>query len=96
MVPRVRIAHYVQGFISFTLEELKGVPEDVISGYTKRTEGGKELYDVAHKTPDIYPLVCRSRCFFGSVVSRCLCSSSMRKVLRHVAEDTKATKLVWN
>ncbi|KAF8494463.1 hypothetical protein F5888DRAFT_1908310, partial [Russula emetica] len=53
---RVRIVYYVQGFISFTLEKLKGVPEDVISGYAKRTESGKELYDVTHKTPDIFPL----------------------------------------
>ncbi|KAI9465436.1 Metalloprotease [Lactarius psammicola] len=44
------------GFISFTLEELKGVPEDVISGYPKREEGSKELYDVMHRTPDIFPL----------------------------------------
>ncbi|KAF8490544.1 hypothetical protein F5888DRAFT_1101053 [Russula emetica] len=44
------------GLISFTLEELKGVPEDVISGYAKRAESGKELYDVVHKTPDIFPL----------------------------------------
>ena len=47
----------VQGIVSFTLEELKGVPADVVSGYTKRKENGKELYDVAHKTPDIIPLV---------------------------------------
>ncbi|ETW81741.1 Metallo peptidase M3A [Heterobasidion irregulare TC 32-1] len=44
------------GSIGFTLEELKGVPADVVSGYTKRTEDGKELYDVTHKTPDIFPL----------------------------------------
>ncbi|KAF8169249.1 hypothetical protein BJ912DRAFT_1025654 [Pholiota molesta] len=44
------------GFISFTEEELKGVPKDVISGYTKRTEGDKELYDVTYKTPDIFPI----------------------------------------
>ncbi|KAA1469830.1 metallopeptidase MepB [Dentipellis sp. KUC8613] len=44
------------GVVSFTLEELKGVPADVVSGYTKRTENGKELYDVTHKTPDIFPL----------------------------------------
>ena len=43
--------------MSFTLEELKGVPEDVISGYTKREEDGKTLYDVTYKTPDIFPLV---------------------------------------
>ncbi|KAH9002641.1 Metalloprotease [Lactarius hatsudake] len=44
------------GSISFTLEELKGVPEDVISGYPKRKDGDKELYDVMHRTPDIFPL----------------------------------------
>ncbi|PCH40126.1 zincin [Wolfiporia cocos MD-104 SS10] len=42
--------------ISFTLEELEGVPADVISGYTKRSEGDKELYVVTMKTPDIIPL----------------------------------------
>ncbi|OSX59824.1 hypothetical protein POSPLADRAFT_1183536 [Postia placenta MAD-698-R-SB12] len=42
--------------ISFTLEELRGVPADVISGYTKRTEGEKELYDVTMKLPDILPI----------------------------------------
>ena len=55
---RTEIIHHPQGFVSFTLEELKGVPEDVISGYTKRNVDGKELYDVTHKTPDIFPLVC--------------------------------------
>jgi len=44
------------GFVSFTLKELKGVPIDVISGYTKRTEGDNELYDVTFKTPDIFPV----------------------------------------
>jgi Zn-dependent oligopeptidase len=43
--------------ITFTLEELKGVPDDVISGYTKHTEDGKDMYDVTHKTPDIFPVV---------------------------------------
>jgi hypothetical protein len=51
------IIHCSQGVVSFTLEELKGVAEDVISGYAKRTEDGKELYDVTHKTPDIFPVV---------------------------------------
>ncbi|KAH9922802.1 metallopeptidase MepB [Epithele typhae] len=45
-----------KGVVSFTLEELQGVPEDVISGFTKRTEGDKEVYDVTFKTPDIFPL----------------------------------------
>ncbi|PPQ89666.1 hypothetical protein CVT25_013853 [Psilocybe cyanescens] len=44
------------GSISFTEEELKGVPKDVVSGYTKRTEGDTELYDVTFKTPDIFPV----------------------------------------
>ncbi|KAJ7212164.1 metallopeptidase MepB [Mycena pura] len=44
------------GVISFTKEELDGVPADVISGYAKRTEGTIELYDVTYKTPDIMPI----------------------------------------
>ena len=56
--------HYSQGFISFTREELKGVAEDVISGYAKRTEDGTELYDVTHKTPDIFPVVRKYRRLF--------------------------------
>ncbi len=46
-----------QGVVTFTKEELNGIPEDVISGYTKRTEGDKEVYDVTFKTPDIFPVV---------------------------------------
>ncbi|TFK73564.1 zincin [Pluteus cervinus] len=42
--------------ITFTEEELKGVPKDVVSGYTKRTEGDKVVYDVTYKTPDIFPI----------------------------------------
>ncbi|KAI0927259.1 hypothetical protein AcV5_010517 [Taiwanofungus camphoratus] len=42
--------------ISFTLEDLRGVPSDVISGYTKRSKGDKELYDITMKTPDIFPI----------------------------------------
>ncbi|KAI0322042.1 hypothetical protein OF83DRAFT_1274330 [Amylostereum chailletii] len=49
-------ANEENGFVSFTLDELKGVPSDVISGFTKRTEGDKVLYDVTHKTPDIFPV----------------------------------------
>lgn len=33
------------------------MPADIISGYTKRTDGGKEVYDVTMKTPDIFPIV---------------------------------------
>jgi Zn-dependent oligopeptidase len=49
-----------QGKISFTLAELEGVPNDVISGYTKRQEGEAEIYDVTFKTPDIFPIVSHS------------------------------------
>ncbi|KAF7365271.1 Metallopeptidase MepB [Mycena venus] len=45
-----------KGVISFTKEELDGVPADVISGYSKRTEGSTDLYDVTYKTPDIFPI----------------------------------------
>lgn len=52
-----RLTSDFQGRVSFTHEELKGVPEDVVSGYTKQDKDGKELYDVTFKTPDIFPLV---------------------------------------
>ncbi|KAG8907513.1 hypothetical protein FRB99_003886 [Tulasnella sp. 403] len=47
-----------KGTVSFTLEELKGVPEDVISGYTKSpgVGGASDTYAVTFKTPDIFPL----------------------------------------
>ncbi|KDQ62378.1 hypothetical protein JAAARDRAFT_189705 [Jaapia argillacea MUCL 33604] len=45
-----------KGVVTFTLEELKGVPSDVVSGFTKRTVDGKDLYDITHKTPDIFPV----------------------------------------
>jgi len=32
------------------------VPSDVTSGYTKREDGGKEVYVVTMKTPDIFPI----------------------------------------
>jgi len=44
------------GRVTFTREELDGVPEDVISGYTQRAEGDKVLYEVAFRTPDIFPI----------------------------------------
>lgn len=47
----------LKGVVTFTLDELQGVPPDVISGYTKRTEESKEVYDVTFKTPDIFPIV---------------------------------------
>jgi hypothetical protein len=44
-----------KGFITFTKEELDGVPDDVVSGYTKHES--EDLYDVTFKTPDLIPLV---------------------------------------
>ncbi|KAF8905842.1 hypothetical protein CPB84DRAFT_1726845 [Gymnopilus junonius] len=41
------------GSISFGEEELKGVPQDEIAGYTKSTDDDKETYTVALKGPDI-------------------------------------------
>ncbi|KAI0670782.1 Metalloprotease [Trametes maxima] len=46
-----------RGVISFTREELEGVPEDVISGYSKRSQNGAEIYDVTFQWLDITPLL---------------------------------------
>jgi len=45
------------GTITFTEEELTGVPKDVISGYTQREVDGKTVYESTFKTPDIFPIV---------------------------------------
>ena len=49
-----------QGTVAFTLEELKGIPEDVITGYTKTAgaNGSPDTYAITFKTPDIFPVVC--------------------------------------
>lgn len=52
-----RRAHCIQGHVSFIPDELKGIPEDVLSGYTKREANDKTFYDVSFKRPDIFPLV---------------------------------------
>ncbi|KAI0648050.1 Metalloprotease [Trametes meyenii] len=46
-----------QGVVTFTYEQLGGVPEDVISGYTKRSQNGTEVYDVTFQWLDITPLL---------------------------------------
>jgi hypothetical protein len=43
--------------VTFTLEELEGVPSDVVSGYAKRVQDSADVYDVTFKTPDIFPIV---------------------------------------
>lgn len=55
------------GHVSFTREELEGVPQDVVNGYKSRTEDGKELLDVPFKTTDIIPVV---RCLIVSFWNR--------------------------
>lgn len=45
------------GHISFTRDELEGVPAHVIQGYTSHNETGEDLLDVPLKTPDIFPIV---------------------------------------
>lgn len=47
----------MQGTVNFTLEELDGVPTDVVSGFEKTTDDGKEIYKVPFKTTDIFPVV---------------------------------------
>lgn len=49
----------MQGHVSFTPEQLKGVPTDVLAGYTKRAEGDQEVYNITFQFQDILPLVCR-------------------------------------
>jgi hypothetical protein len=53
------IEAFSQGVIAFTLEELDGVPKDVVSGYKKRPaeSESQELYEITFKTPDIMPIV---------------------------------------
>ncbi|KAG8998057.1 hypothetical protein FRB94_007252 [Tulasnella sp. JGI-2019a] len=47
-----------KGTISLTIDELAGVPSDVISGFksTQGTNGAPDTYSVTFKTPDIFPL----------------------------------------
>ncbi|KAH6893805.1 Metalloprotease [Coprinopsis sp. MPI-PUGE-AT-0042] len=44
---------------NFNEEKVKNAQrsaKDVVSGYTKREENGKTVYDVTYKTPDIFPI----------------------------------------
>ncbi|KDR67452.1 hypothetical protein GALMADRAFT_273237 [Galerina marginata CBS 339.88] len=45
------------GHITFFEEELAGVPKYIVSGYTKRTEAGKDVYDVKLKNTDFGPIL---------------------------------------
>lgn len=87
---------YIKAVITFTEEELKGVPKDVVSGFTKRTEDGKTLYDVTYKTPDIFPVVRAIGSYaLGLSFTPVMSSSNSLKTLRHVNELRKATKAAW-
>ncbi|KAJ7095922.1 metallopeptidase MepB [Mycena belliarum] len=84
------------GVISFTKDELEGVPADVISGYTKRTEGSTEVYDVTYKTPDIFPIFkfakrpeTRQRAYEGHESRLAINVPLMEKFLRLRREITK-------
>ncbi|KAG7664425.1 PRD1 [[Candida] subhashii] len=46
-----------KGFVTFTKEELDGVPEDVIGQYAKTEEDGQDKLKVTFKYPDILPLL---------------------------------------
>lgn len=86
--------HLSQGVITFTAEQLKGVPQDVISGYTKRTEGSQEVYDVTYKTPDIFPIV--SLFVFlphSTLREKNYLSSNLRKTQKHARKLRKVTNL---
>ncbi|KAI8969619.1 Metalloprotease [Trametes punicea] len=45
-----------KGSVTFTLEELKGVPEDAICSFKKRIGGDKEVHEVTFKMPDFGPV----------------------------------------
>lgn len=79
--------------ITFTEEELKGVPKDVISGYTKRAQDGNEVYDVTYKTPDIFPIVIRLIVLYASL-SHGLTSLNLPKTQKHVDVPWKVMKAV--
>jgi hypothetical protein len=83
--------HLSQGVVSFTEQELDGVPTDVVSGYTKRTEDGKEVLDVTFKTPDILPVVCRIHLVVHFTAFTNDFSSNTPKTLIHAAARKKET-----
>ncbi|KAF8905938.1 metallopeptidase MepB [Gymnopilus junonius] len=45
------------GSISFTEEELKGVPDEELAAYTKSIEGDKVLYSASYKGPDVFSIL---------------------------------------
>ena len=83
-----------QAVITFTEEELKGVPKDVVSGYTKRTEGSKDVYDVTYKTPDIFPIVSSYPSFLPPRIDAG-CSSNLRRIQKLVGRPRKVMNPVW-
>ncbi|KAK7678639.1 hypothetical protein QCA50_018365 [Cerrena zonata] len=45
------------GFVLFTLEELDGVPQDVIDGFEKTKDGEVEKLKMTFKYPDLFPVL---------------------------------------
>lgn len=84
--------------ITFTAEELEGVPADVVSGYTKRTdESGKEVFDVTYKTPDIFPIVrsIRSMLRCRELMTAPCISSNLHKTRKLGGALSKDMKIVY-
>ncbi|KAG9019832.1 hypothetical protein FRB90_003421 [Tulasnella sp. 427] len=84
-----------KGTISFTQDELKGVPEDVISGYTKTTNAGgqPDKYAVTFKTPDIFPIFK----FASNPATRQLASEAYEnRLTQNVDLLKKAIDLRWD
>ncbi|KIO24317.1 hypothetical protein M407DRAFT_77092 [Tulasnella calospora MUT 4182] len=83
-----------KGTISFSREELKGLPEDVISGYAKTTSvgGQPDKYSVTFKTPDIFPIFK----FASNPLTRQLASEAYEnRLTQNVPLLKKAIDLRW-
>lgn len=90
----VQLTRKLQSVISFAEEELVGVPNDVIAGYKKRTEGSKEVYDVTYKMLDTTPIVsCLIKLFPYLSVDHLFYSSNSPKFRKRVVELRKGAIL---
>ena len=79
-----------KGRVAFTVEELDGIPQDVVSGYPKRDDG---LLEVTFKTPDVMPLVSILTTVKTPVTLIPVGSSNTPKILRLVGARGSATNL---
>lgn len=46
-----------KGYLLFSKEQLRGVPESVIDGYEQVEVDGQKKYKISHKTPDVNPVL---------------------------------------